>query len=184
MGYSISTVAKSKQAKQQMLSFLQDNFREYHEVVGVGDMSHSEKPSGDLSYCNGKLKIGVDYGFMTGAERKYNYALCYWMALRIGRRTSVIYKTRVYPIAHLNYDDSEQMPVIPNYFDLPESFISCPRVDKHGWYFTEHDQQQVDEWKDSYEAQNPKEDFNPFAIAAYEKVEAELHRLSDLWDSL
>lgn len=106
MGYSFATPCKSKKARNEMMAFLDENYRPWNEVIepfkdeltatGPGTLgimpqitfeTRLRGPATQGAYDQGKAKIVFDYGAgFSDAERYWMYNLCYWMAQRVGRR--------------------------------------------------------------------------------------------------
>lgn len=118
MGYSLSTIAKSKSAQKRMLAFMEKHYIPAWKVLG--EEEHSEfisEPSEDLSYAHNKLQIGFDFN-ASGFEREYMFTLTHWMALKIGRRTNVVtmdekrVEIRGEPFPYILYDGYDRWPVL------------------------------------------------------------------------
>lgn len=173
MGYSICTVAKSKKLKDEMLAFMGRHYRPFWQVVGIGEITHIRGPTDDMSYCHGPLKLGVDYiSGMGDLERKYSYALVYWMAIRIGRRTM---KEGVELIS-FNYDDcpAESWPLVMEGTELPKDFPWTLAVDTDGWSWSKHECKLASLWAKLFTGKgNGMKHFN--------MVRSELKRLSGRW---
>jgi len=85
MGYTVATPIRNEQDQALMFEFLFNNFRHWD------DLRHRESryyrgPSvnGDLDYDKGPCRIGFDFS-TSGFEREYIFAVCRWMALKVGR---------------------------------------------------------------------------------------------------
>ncbi|MHC4315627.1 MAG: hypothetical protein ACYSW3_24550 [Planctomycetota bacterium] len=80
MGYSIMTTF-TKKNKDNMLNFLEKNFREWNQLSGEENTYRG--PTDDVSYSgNLKILIGFDYSSWAGQTPAvaYIFRICYWMA--------------------------------------------------------------------------------------------------------
>ena len=86
MGYSIMTPFTSKNIRDRMLAFMQENYKPWSELDNrEADYTRGPLPGKELSYTNGKkLVIGFDYN-TTGMEREYTWQVCLWMTATIGK---------------------------------------------------------------------------------------------------
>ncbi|MBD3262183.1 MAG: hypothetical protein GF334_11045 [Candidatus Altiarchaeales archaeon] len=85
MGYSIAIRAANKTLKKQMKSFMENNYRKPHELLGK--KNDYSRFTDDPSYDSHKRALGFDFN-ASGLERDYIFAVCRWMALKIGEVSS------------------------------------------------------------------------------------------------
>ena len=85
MGYSIAVHAKNKKLHEKMLKFMDKESKTIIDLFGEQKHNYCSRLKKDLSYCDGKLIIGCDYGG-AGIEREYTYQICYWIAWKIGKK--------------------------------------------------------------------------------------------------
>ena len=83
MGYSIAIRCKNKELKEKMITFMEANYRGWSKIGNQQD--DYSRFSDDLSYDSGKMAIGFDYNACE-PDRDYIFAVCRWMALKIGRK--------------------------------------------------------------------------------------------------
>lgn len=159
MGYSVATPIKSQKAKAEMLAFLDKNFRHFNEKWP------SRGPLGeDLSYDHAPCSIGFDYGAGTNEdEREFIFHVCYWMALKVGRKLT--FPTKQTPDVHgsfavICYDGYEHWPVCLD--TDPETPINVIRVNKCGY-------------------KKPRR-FWQRMFTDYKRLHKELQRLDKLWE--
>lgn len=134
MGWSVSVACKSKKAQEQMLSFLEKNYRETSAVLAFEKTWRqrcSRRPSQHFAYGHSPTKIGFD------KPDEYEWAILRWMAFRIGKRRK--FKAISKPVPWINYDGSSSVPVLPkDLWDGSEETAGY-LVDEVGW-------QGVDRW--------------------------------------
>lgn len=119
MGYSIAAPIKSQKLKDKMMKFLDENFTTFEDLVGY-DGCWGNKPTDDLSYDDGKLRIGFNYSGMGDVERSYIFAVCKWISLKIGRKKKIEGKTVPYYV----YDGDEAI-AIPESLGPVEPLLDC-----------------------------------------------------------
>jgi hypothetical protein len=140
MGYSIATPLKSAKARDEMWAFMQEHYKPWNEVEppeaelqpleGTPDfpmaMAFPQGPTnpdydftwqlcrdGDLSYDNGKNRIGYNYGASYGPSGDYGWAVLRWMALRAGRVRKFKKKYGLEEVVpYTVYDGYEAWPVL------------------------------------------------------------------------
>jgi len=178
MGYSIAITAKSAKAKAEILAFMAEHYRPYHEVVEQGEHDYCSAPTDDLYYCRGKLKVGINYGAVMGPERQYAYGIVYWMAQRVGRKVN--FHGTQYPA--YDYDSQETVIIFPSHDaavalekQIEASSYGWTHCNPDGWRWDEFCQREVDAFANLPQEQNPCSQQN------YDRIKAELHRLSALW---
>jgi hypothetical protein len=75
MGYSIATPIKSQKAKAKMKDFMEKNYRPTSILFGL-DYDHG-RFGDDLSYDDGKCRLGFDYSSgVHDTERTYIFLIC------------------------------------------------------------------------------------------------------------
>lgn len=118
MGYSLSTIAKSKALQQRMLDFMEKHYIPAWKVLE--EKEHAEfisVPMDDLSYAHHKNQIGFDFN-ASGFEREYMFTVTRWMALKVGRLTKAaklddkVVKFGVPPAPYILYDGGDHWPVL------------------------------------------------------------------------
>lgn len=148
MGYTVATPIRDEESKARMLAFLEKNFRHWQDVCGGREGTQrfyrGPLPDGELSYDKGPCRIGFDFN-AGDYEREYIFAVCRWMALKVGR-VDVVETSCCrlkYPVIVYDGDDGQTeedgtrppaWPVIrvePNDGDLPEEHAWCA-VDRWG----------------------------------------------------
>lgn len=102
MSYSIFVVFNNTDERNEMLAFLESEFKPLSELVppvfaGIHE-TDSTLPHDDLAYLGDftEPRLGYNYGAgTTELERDYRFALCVWMAVHAGKQMnnhpSVIY---------------------------------------------------------------------------------------------
>lgn len=193
MGYSVAVTAKSQKAKATMMAFMAEHYRPFHVVSGIGDRSDASAPTDDLSYCHGKLKLGIDYGCVSGPERKYVYGIIYFMALRIGRRVN--FHGQRYPAYDYDSQDTvllfrstEEVEAIKAEIES-SSYGWSVYTDGTGWAWSDWDERELACLNggivDGAKLPDPDPQYpNPFAPEQYDRVHEELKRLSALYEKL
>jgi hypothetical protein len=118
MGYSLSTVAKSKAAQERMLAFMEKHYEPAWKVRGLKEGAEFiSAPMDDLSYAHSKNQIGFDFN-ASGFEREYMFTVTHWMALKIGRLTdsAKLDDEDVFfggdPAPFILYDGDDRWPVL------------------------------------------------------------------------
>lgn len=85
MGYTVTAPVRDEVARREMSAFLKVHYRKWPAVCGKKCGSYLRGPiSRDFSYDRGKCRIGFDYN-ASGFERQYAYAVCRWIALKVGK---------------------------------------------------------------------------------------------------
>ena len=116
MGYSIATVCKSLKAQKGMLAFLGERWRQIDAIYPDVKAGYIDGPKKDLAYCHRKWQIGFDYN-AHGVERTYAFAMCRWIALRVGDKKATLTDpdgkaTELpEPYPYIIYDGDEEWPV-------------------------------------------------------------------------
>jgi hypothetical protein len=100
MGYTVYARAKDKEKQEKMYAFLENNFKNYCEVV-LADINitgirlamgtHEDGMDG-LAYATGKNTVGFDYQSGTfGLEKFYVTEIAKWISKKIGDRKNYYY---------------------------------------------------------------------------------------------
>ena len=133
MGYSLSTPCKSAKARDRMAKFLRSELVPFSKLVAdAPELPELEKVSqvhltelrydptqwicvgGELAYGSGASKIGFNFS-SSGFYGLWMYALCAWMAFRVGRRRGLNKLSMVghadQRVAYTTYDH-EPYPVL------------------------------------------------------------------------
>jgi hypothetical protein len=142
VGYTISVTCESQSKKILMMTFLEKHYRSPREFIKDIDVDWLRGPLAEgLSYSNGRCEIGFDYCAF-GISREFAFAICKWIALRVGRTTKLpIFGD--HPIGtkeeapYVLYDGSEKMPVRLHsqwYEFAPEECKNWDFCDKDGWW--------------------------------------------------
>ncbi len=110
MGYSIVTPFENESTQQQMLIFLNQNFRTLNKLTGKTHYDHVTPPITDVSYDSDEesFVIGFDYN-ASGLEREYPYLICFWMAMMAGKKKDF---DTVKDCPYIIYDGVEEIVLI------------------------------------------------------------------------
>lgn len=192
MGYTVTTPAKSKKAKREMLAFMGEHFRPAHEIFDDLEEDYDRTASGvltedHLSYDKGSSKMGFDYASWSQLDRYYAFNVCRWMALKVGRiRRFKKFGFANTSIPYIVYDGREAIPVVPESVwesdEAPEKFNLCddlgvkPTFEHRAW------RRNIKEGR--YKKDDPRV-LN--ALDLEEQIEGtvrkELQRLDGLWEN-
>lgn len=82
MGYSFAIRAANNKLKKKMKAFMDEHYHKPHELFG-GKNDYS-RFTDDLSYDSHRMALGFDFN-ATEPERDYIFAVCRWMALKVGQ---------------------------------------------------------------------------------------------------
>jgi len=183
VGYSIATPMKSVKAKAEMRAFMDEHYRDIKAVTGGRYNAFAHGPTDDLAYDHGKCRLGFNYN-CPDPERDYIFALVKWMALRAGRRRKleVFEQTGVMAVVpYYVYDGFEAIPIVlvsewkgkepPYPWPDNPNCEAWPLVDEHGWTI------QGGLWERYVEVGLIEQE-------GIDAVVAELHRLTELWESV
>ena len=144
MGYSIACPARSKKLRDDMLAFMEKNFRPWPDLTGRGGDMYASEPTMHLSYDQGKCRVGFNYGPLDDGERLYIYTVTNWMCFRIGKRRQLqIFHSHgklVAPVHYYVYDGHEAcpLPLVTEFKDhVPDEpsfkFSGWPLYYENGW---------------------------------------------------
>lgn len=185
MGYSISCPARSKKLRDQMLDFMEANFKSWEALDGKEPSEYDIVPTMHLGYDNGKCRIGFNYGPMRSGHRAYVYAVLKWMCLRVGKRKRlcVMHGTDVFDSVHYYVYDGHDACPIGLISEFEEKLPPRPTFQHdgwqlhypNGWHKTFHDTMPITYASLLYEGL--------FDRVPEKLIVAELDRLSKLWDS-
>jgi hypothetical protein len=136
MGYTMAVPIKSRKMQARMMAFLDAHFLEElpfkHDMIGdlVPIYPTTEE---DLAYDDGKCRIGFNFSLSSA----YVYAVCQWIALRVGRRRrsfscdSIAETFRLdQPVPYIVYDGEAAYPLLP-LADKPHTDCSPGKL---GWF--------------------------------------------------
>lgn len=176
MGYSIATPIKSNKLRDEMYSFLEENYREAHKVIG-GDFSLSHLArDGEFSYDDGKCRIGFNYS--PSDEHDYIYSICRWMALRVGKKRRLKKVNPDVSINYIVYDGNESWGVIQEGTMEVNDKCKWMIADKFGWKTPK-------QWTRGYLAQFGQLLLD--TLSSKQKmadlIQEELKRLDGLWNN-
>jgi hypothetical protein len=147
MGYSVAVPVKSQKAKEEMLAFLYKHYKPFSTLAQGTDLEQESRPEydptgailadGELSYDNGKCRIGFDYGGMF-RERHYLYCTIRWIALRVGRKRQLNAAAKLgilHAIYYYVYDGFEACPILRTTECTIEDAqkVGWTIVDQHGY---------------------------------------------------
>lgn len=167
MGYSIAAPIKSQKLKDKMMKFLDENFRTFEKVIGK-ESRYGNYPTDDLSYDDGKLRIGFNYSGMGDIERNYIFGVCKWISLKVGRKKKIGERTVPYYV----YDGDEAIAI-------PEALGPVEKMSLLDCLF---------EGELKHPVRSPFEvlillcKINPGYQGQMKNVKAEIQRLEDLWN--
>lgn len=122
MGYTVATPIKNPKLRDQVIAFLDEEFRTWPQLHGKnrdapmyislphpdGKGRYEPKSARNLDYDSGKCRIGFNFNACE-YERDYAFTVCKWMALRWGRHR----KFAGFPMScpHIVYDGYEAWPI-------------------------------------------------------------------------
>jgi hypothetical protein len=180
MGYSIAVHAK-EELRDKMIKFMEKNFHEQHVVFGGKDSyarltNNTRTKDERLSYDHNKMAIGFDYGGLDEIGHYYLYAICRWMALKVGQTMKKKYGIVPFWV----YDGCEKSPVLLD----TEWKGKIPKedeqylTDKVG--FKDYKRMYGDLWNE--EKAEAFKDLSGITVDELNnKTKAELERLDELW---
>jgi hypothetical protein len=211
MGYTIAVHARTPQLQERMLRFMGNHYRSWREITGAGQPGDFDGsalgPTSELSYDKSEVPIGFDYGGLSGWEREYVYAVCRWMAIRVGKRKAT-FRTQsgsvgtavdlAEEIPYLVYDEDQEIPIGPN---VDELGIKVSPSDGRPLYpdaffdLTEAEQEAYDAeaatraGEGPVEAKQRRKDLRekytrPYVLMGVTLMRSELERLERAWQSL
>lgn len=115
MGYTVATPIRDEESKARMLAFLEKNFKHWDELRGRALQNRgrgyrgpiADDAADGLSYDHGSCRIGFDFN-TPAFDRDYIFAVCRWMALKVGWCVE-------FPIAPIVAVDGDELadPVCP-----------------------------------------------------------------------
>lgn len=190
MGYSIAMRCRSKALKKKMRAFMKTHYRGWAEIDDNQKHSYS-RFSDDLDYDGAKTALGFDYNACE-PERDYIFAVCRWMAIKIGRKKK--WKA-LGLVPYYVYDGYESWPILVEdewKEKVPKKFVWC-LYSSTGFKAMENKYKGVPLFED-YEKENRVEEFFKKHMSIYfeifggfekvnELIKNELQRLDDLWNS-
>lgn len=157
-----------------MMKFLDENFRTFGDVIGEDGYYRIKptdiKPTDDLSYDHGKLRIGFNYAGMGDIKRNYIYGVCKWISLKVGRKKKIKGKTVPYYVW-----DGDMVIAIPESLSPVEKMLLIDCIFE-------------DEFKNP--VRSPAEVLTllskiyPGYKSKMKKVKAEIERLERLWNEI
>ncbi len=120
MGYSISAKFPSEELRDEVLAFLDKNFRDWVTLLGLSDeVEYVRGPTDDVSYGLDNIPlIGFDFS-TTNTAVQYAYRICTWMAVLISQlkncdacalRLDCLTRPDC-PLECINYDGCEDIPL-------------------------------------------------------------------------
>lgn len=122
MGACLTVRARTAKDRDRMQDFLTKHFRPWTKVIEHIPLEtrglflpQGEEPSSEVSYRNPHTSIG--FGKLAhGWERDYQFAVCRWIALQVGRQKMRFSKedcggTTDKPVPFIVYDDIDSWPV-------------------------------------------------------------------------
>ncbi len=183
MGYTIATPIRNVKLRDQVVAFLDKEYRNWPELHGGkktdpcyispplpnGTGHYQPVGSRNLDYDNGSCRIGFNYKSSAG-ERDYAFTFCRWLALRFGKLRR--FKGFAESCPHIVLDGSMAWPVL-----IRRQWQDVPR--KFKWA-------QYDRW--GCRRMDPLERKFDFARAQYKehftRVRTELKRLDAAWVSV
>jgi len=113
MGYSVAVECRSKKLRDEMISLLDKEWKDWGELNGYEGSGIRPPRTNDLSYHHGKLPyIGCDYNAQ-GGERMYLFAFIRWLAIKIGK-TMPLPSDDFIIVPFYIYDGDEKTPVALN----------------------------------------------------------------------
>ena len=179
MGWSMSVPSKSVKARDAMLTFLEEHYRDAAVVLAFPAShwrhQHPKPPSQHFAYGHSESKIGFD------KPNDYETAILRWVATKVGMRRKFKDRNILAPVPWLNCDGHGSSPVLPRALWDGSEETAGNVVDEVGWMG-------VDRWweqRDSItEAVAGK--LLGFAAEADKKdaaIRAEIVRLDGLWES-
>ena len=172
MSYTCATPIKNAKARDQMFSFLQENFRPWSDICGPEytfdpeyDPSRNLVTDSGLNYDSGKCRIGFNHKSISGGLSHYIYSTLRWMALQVGKRRTFkkVFPKSTEAIPYIVYDGHEAWPVIRK--RAPVDYQWC-LVDKDGFKAS-------DSFDRMFDPQMTRHDDGC--------IKAELVRLTKLW---
>lgn len=113
MGYSMSVVCRSERHRDEMLSFIKENFRHIWQILETKERPQRYSDfSSELDYSHRKFQIGYDYSCLDGLDTWHLQTVLRWMATKVGRK-KIFKKIAEYgPIPYILYDGFEPWPII------------------------------------------------------------------------
>lgn len=159
MGYSIATPVRSEELKKEMLSFLEDNYVGFEDLVENSyTYCGASPPTDELAYDEGKCRIGFNFNCDL-EEWHYISSVQRWISQKVGRRKSRFSKENkkyLYekPIPYYVYDGRDAIPIDELYRPYKSPFGGVLALSTKKYY------------------------------AKYNKIiEDEIKRLDNLWES-
>lgn len=188
MGYSIAIRCKNKALQEQMISFMDENYRNWPEISGMDIHAYSNFTD-ELSYDSNKRAIGFDYNACE-PERDYIFAVVRWLALKIGKK---IKWKELGRIPFYVYDGCEPVPILTesDWKGVPDQY-KWARVSDMGFKPVELKLEGTPIYQ-KYKKRNAIDEFMKKYMSIYydhisggykrvnELIENELKRLDKLW---
>ena len=131
MGWSLSVPCKSIKARDDMLAFLGEHYRDAAEVLAYPKdhwrHQHPKPPSQFFAYGHSNSKIGFD------KPNDYEAAILRWIATKVGMRRKFPKRNILTPVPWLNCDGHGSSPVIPQALGDGSEENAGNLVDEVGW---------------------------------------------------
>lgn len=195
MSYTIHVSCSSPYARNDVLDFVSSNMRPAHSLwPRLVGLPHHDIMSGPMTGKDLLLSkaTACDIGYHYNAgyepeERNYAYGLVRWMALRVGRRKSFQLNDRSDITACYYFYEGECCPVIvaTEHPEVPDGWNEeWDLVDADGFTPSHRlSPEMYAEMSAEAKAGNETAAFRMLGAFADPTIQAELHRLTVLWDA-
>lgn len=107
MGYSVAIHCEKAMLKKEMLTFMEDHYRDVKLLFGIKSNSVL---TDELSYDHGENTIGFDYSVCSSIEHHYIYSIISWMGIKVGKKKKF---GNLATVPHYTYDGKWE-PILVN----------------------------------------------------------------------